>query len=121
MNKQETGALGEESACRFLASHGYNIIRRNYRSPHGEIDIIAVQDGTMCFVEVRAKTGLGFGTPEESVTESKKQKLILTAEHYLQTCDPQPADWRIDFIGVDIDFYGKIKSIRHTENAVSEE
>jgi putative endonuclease len=121
MKNKETGALGEKLAREFLVSRGFTIVDKNYRSPDGEMDIVALKDSALCFVEVRAKTNRKFGSPEESVTKRKKQKLILVAEHYLQNHEPQPANWRIDFVGVDLDATGRVLSIRYIENAVSEE
>ena len=121
MRNKETGSLGEKLAGDFLKARGYQIIATNYRSPDGEIDIIASKGGITVFFEVRAKTSRAFGTPEESVTERKKQKLIAVSQHYLQSLDLQPSGWRIDFIGVEMDSTGNPKRIQQIENAVVEE
>jgi putative endonuclease len=121
MKNKRTGALGEKLAGEFLKTRGYSILTTNYRSPEGEIDLIASKDGVTVFVEVRAKTGPGFGTPEESVTERKKQKLIAVSQHYLQSLKNPSSNWRIDFIGIELSSTGVIRRIQHIENAITEE
>lgn len=79
------GAPGEDAAAVFLQSIGYRLLERNYRCRHGEIDIVAEQDKTLCFVEVKSRSSLAFGPPSESVGRSKQRHIIRTAQHYLQT------------------------------------
>ena len=55
----DTGKTGEDRAVRFLEKQGYGILGRNVKSPMGEIDIVANDRGTICFVEVRSRTGAG--------------------------------------------------------------
>ena len=76
MKKQETGKRGEQIACKALEKKGYRILERNYRCRYGEIDLVARHRDYIVFVEVRSKTGHGFGSPEESITAAKKKKLI---------------------------------------------
>jgi putative endonuclease len=121
MRNKETGALGEKLAGEFLKTQGYSILTTNYRSPDGEIDIIASKDSVLVFVEVRAKTSRLFGTPEESVTERKKQKLIAVSQGYLQSLENPPPNWRIDFVGIELSPTGAVRRIQHIENAVTEE
>ena len=115
-----TGRLGEKLAQDFLIQHAYQIVDTNYRSPDGEIDIVASKDGVLVFVEVRAKSSRAFGTPEESVTPRKKEKLVAVSQHYLQNHDPQPDSWRIDFVAVEFQ-KGRIIRIEQIENAIGEE
>ena len=103
MKKQQTGRTGEDAACRALRTRGYRIIERNYRCRYGEIDIIATRSGCLVFVEVRSKTGTAFGAPAESVTSAKKQRLMAAAMSYLESHTKLPENWRVDFVGVDID------------------
>ena len=72
-------------------------------------------------MEVRAKSSRAFGTPEESVTLRKKQKLVLVAQDYVQTHDVPESSWRIDFIAVELDGKGHPLRIEQIENAVGEE
>ena len=75
MKRRDTGILGEKLAKDFLKKRGYNIRETNYRCPEGEIDIVARHKDYLVFVEVRTKTSLEFGSPEESITLTKKERL----------------------------------------------
>jgi putative endonuclease len=119
MKRQELGAAGEKLAKEFLKKKGYKICEANYRCREGEIDIIAREKDCLVFVEVRTKTGLGFGSPEESVTSAKKEKLIASALTYMAQHQDLPESWRIDFVAVELDQDGKAKRIELIENAIS--
>lgn len=121
MKTRATGQLGEKLAQDFLKERGYQIVETNYRSRDGEVDIIVSKGGTLVFVEVRTKSSRTFGSPEESVTTRKKQKLVLVAQDYVQTHDMQGFPWRIDFVAVELDNTGKTVRIEQFENAVGEE
>jgi len=118
MKQKEVGATGEKLARGFLKKKGYRIRQTNFRCREGEIDIVAERKGCLVFVEVRTKTGSSFGSPEESVTAAKKEKLIATALSYLDSHQNLPDNWRIDFVGVELDENGKAKRIELIENAV---
>jgi len=118
MKQKEVGATGEKLARDFLKKKGYRIRQTNFRCREGEIDIVAERKGYLVFVEVRTKTGSGFGSPEESVTFAKKEKLIATALSYLDSHRDLPDNWRIDFVGVELDKNGKATRIELIENAV---
>jgi putative endonuclease len=118
LKRKEVGARGEKLAAEYLKKHGYKIIQRNFRCREGEIDIIAQQGDCLVFVEVRAKKGSGFGTPEESVTLSKREKLISLTNAYLQGCDNPPTSWRIDVVAVELAPDNKVSRLEHIENAV---
>jgi putative endonuclease len=62
------GQEGEDRAARHLAKQGYKILERNYRTPSGEIDLIALHQGTVVFVEVKTRTSDAYGAPELAVT-----------------------------------------------------
>lgn len=121
MKRRETGILGERLARDFLIGHGYHILETNYRSPYGEIDIIAQHKDHLVFIEVRTKKSREFGSPEESITQDKKEKIIATAWHYLQSRDKPPLLWRIDTVAVELNQRNKPLRIEITENAVSED
>jgi len=120
MKRINTGRLGEELARNFLKKRGFRILESNYRCPEGEIDIIARHNDCLVFVEVRTKTSREFGSPEESVTQAKKRRMITTAQHYRQSHDKTLPLWRIDFVAVELDKKGKPSRIELIENAVSE-
>ncbi len=77
------GIEGEAIAERYLTTKGYFILAKNYRFEKSEIDIIAKQETTIIFVEVKARTGNRYGFPEEAISEKKKEKLMEGAEAYL--------------------------------------
>ena len=121
MNRQEVGKLGEKEARKFLKKRGYRIRETGFRCPHGEIDIIAQRKDWLVFVEVRTKSNLDFGTPEESITQAKKKKLISLALTYTSTHQDLPSLWRIDVVAIELDDKGKLKRIELIENAVEQD
>ncbi len=121
MNRKKTGQHGEKLALDFLKKHGYKIMETNYRSRYGEIDIVSRHKNTLIFTEVRAKTSLDYGSPEESITETKARHLRATAYNYLQTHENLSTQWQIDFIAIEIDEKNKPKRINLIESAIGEE
>lgn len=110
--RKTLGKFGEDQAEKELLKLGYEILERNYRNKIGEIDIIAKDNGVLCFVEVKAKTGSEFGLPEEMVNAKKQNKIIKTAEYYLIDKELSDIDWRIDVVAVEEE------EIRVLKNAV---
>jgi len=104
-------------AREYLEKENYIIKGTNWRCRESEIDIIARKGAETVFVEVRAKSSKEFGTPAESMTRRKQEKLIAAADRYMsETADPTP-DWRIDFIG--IEFTASGSRLEHIPNAIS--
>jgi putative endonuclease len=120
MKRRETGLTGERVACDFLEKNGYHIIETNYRCPGGEIDIIARQENTLVFIEVRTKKSLQFGSPEESITPVKMERLRNVAAHYGQNHDNLPSLWRIDVVAIQMDRRDRVTRIEIIENAVDD-
>ena len=77
------GKIGEDLAASMLFAEGYSVIDRNFRSYVGEIDIVAMKDGTIYFVEVKTRTCEKFGEPGEAVNQEKQYRLRKTAEYYM--------------------------------------
>ncbi|MCX6012717.1 MAG: YraN family protein [Chloroflexi bacterium] len=119
-NRKQTGSSGEALAIKHLRKHGYKIIETNFRCRYGEIDIIATKNDYLVFIEVRAKKNLGFGSPEESITAIKKERLVSLAEYYLQTHKKLPPQWRIDVVPVELDSGNRVTRIEIIENAIEE-
>ncbi|MBE6720484.1 MAG: YraN family protein [Ruminococcaceae bacterium] len=109
------GRLAELKASNYLAKKRYTIVDYNYTSRFGEIDIIAKNKKYLAFVEVKMRNENSIASPKEFVDYSKQQKLIATAKLFLAShpTDLQP---RFDVIEVFCK-NGKIKSIKHLENA----
>lgn len=81
--RQALGKRGEDLACAELEKRGYVIVDRRFRTRCGELDIVARDGGVLVFIEVKARSGSNFGTPFESVTWKKRQRLSRMAASYL--------------------------------------
>ena len=121
MKRRDTGILGEKLARDFLKKRGYRILETNYRYRQGEIDIIAKHKDFLVFVEVRSKTSLIFGSPEESITPTKKERMRAAAAHYQQTHDNLPSLCRIDVVVLELTPKGEPSRVELIENAVGDE
>ena len=85
LNKNNAGFEAEKLAAIFLTNHGLKLVVQNYHCRYGEIDLIMKDAKTLVFVEVKLRSNNQFGGAAVSITPQKQQKLILTAQHYLQT------------------------------------
>ena len=94
------GRQGEEEAVDFLRKKGYKIIKRNYKSRLGEIDIIARDKDTLCFVEVKARNSLRFGMPSEAVSDFKQRQISKAALMYLKENNQLDKKARFDVISI---------------------
>jgi putative endonuclease len=94
------GDNGEQLALIYLKKAGLKLITRNFRKRGGEIDLIMQDDSTLVFIEVRLRQSNQFGSPIESVTYTKRQKIIRTAQCYLQENTAQYLAYRFDVIGI---------------------
>jgi putative endonuclease len=92
--------MAEESACRFLQANGYRIIARKYKAKFSEIDIIAQDGATHCFIEVKARSSDRFGSPLEAVSSRKQQKIIMAAQNFLKERNLDRVSCRFDVVGV---------------------
>jgi putative endonuclease len=119
VNRKALGALGEKRAREFLKKRGYRIVETNFRCREGEIDIIARDKDYLVFVEVRTRTGSQFGTPEESITFAKREKLTSVALAYLQTHKNLPSLWRFDVVAIEVGSDGQTTRIEVIQNAIS--
>lgn len=113
-NNKEKGALGEDIAVKYLMSKGYSIIDRNYRTSIGEIDIIAIKDNVLVFIEVKARTNLNYGYPYEAVNWKKQEKIIKSSYIYIKYKNLYKYQIRYDIIQV---YLQKKPKINHIENA----
>ncbi|MGQ4005610.1 YraN family protein [Francisellaceae bacterium CB300] len=102
MQKTEIGNKAELQACKFLISQNVKIIEQNFKAlPYGEIDIIAIDNNTLIFVEVKYRKYTSFGTAQEMVSKSKQQKIINTANIFLeQNSQYQNYECRFDVIAM---------------------
>lgn len=93
------GERGEGLAVRFLKKKGYKIITQNYRTRIGEIDIIAMDEGTLVFVEVKTRESIAYGKPFEAVDYVKKRKIANVALLYLKKLKEIPP-CRFDVVSI---------------------
>ncbi|MBM5572305.1 MULTISPECIES: YraN family protein [Deefgea] len=98
----DRGAAAEQRAADFIATQGLKLVARNWRCRFGEIDLIAKEGKTLIFIEVRARRHAQFGGAASSIQRSKQEKLIRTAQLYLQSISPVPP-CRFDAICIDGD------------------
>lgn len=99
-SRQRLGQSGEETVVRYLEKNGYTILIKNYRCKIGEIDIIARDSADLVFIEVKTRSGLGYGSPAAAVTTRKQRQITRAAQWYLaeQRLFDTPA--RFDVISV---------------------
>ncbi len=116
----KTGRIGENLACEYLVGKGYRILKRNYRQPWGEIDIVArAPDNTLVFVEVKTINNPGEVSllPEDEASASKIKKLKRTCEQFVSKFEElldEKRGWRIDLVAIEL--RDQVPTIRHYEN-----
>jgi len=113
---RELGLEGEKLATDFLKSKGYEIIENNYRYRRAEIDIIAIHESTLIFIEVKTRSNFNYGVPEFAVDDHKAVKIREAAENYIFI-----KDWknniRFDIISIKKNDYESTE-ITHFEDAI---
>lgn len=100
MNKRSFGNRGEDLAVLFLQRRGYRILKRNYSSRYGEIDIVARHKGGLCFVEVKTRSDGRCGSPLEAVGWRKQRQLGRMALEYLASHPLKEKFIRFDIVSV---------------------
>jgi TIGR00252 family protein len=119
VNKKNIGNYGEDYACEYIRSIGYKIIKRNYFSRNGEIDIIALKDNILVFIEVKTRCFSNYGLGEESISYTKKVKCIKTAKYFIHKNNLYHLNVRFDVITITLDIDKNKKSIQYYEDAFS--
>ena len=122
MNKHEIGKIGEKYAGEFLISQNYGILEKNFRTKFGEIDLIAKdhEKNETVFVEVKTRTSIFFGEPQDAVQYFKRKKLLKTALYFLNSStEKRDLCWRMDIIAVKLEKSGKLKEITHFKNILN--
>ena len=94
------GRTGEDLAAKHLAGRGYAILERNYRAPYGEIDLIALDSGTVVFVEVKTRTTDAYGAPELAVNQRKQERMVKAALGYLKHKKLHQMPCRFDVVAI---------------------
>jgi putative endonuclease len=101
ISRSELGAHGEDLAAAYLEKHGYTILKRNYKTRLGEIDIVAREEETLCFVEVKMRTNPLEESLLEAITPKKQRKLSQIALCYLKEKNIVDCDARFDVLTID--------------------
>lgn len=96
------GKLGEDEAAAWLADRGYRILGRNVRNKAGEIDLVADDGGTLCFVEIKARASRAYGLAVEAVSPAKQRRLYRAASLHL-AFHPWAGSCRFDVLGMDLE------------------
>ena len=115
-NRQEArnfGKMGEDMATTYLEEHGYTIVKRNDRLHHWEVDIIALKDDVLHFVEVKSRMSESFQLAEAAVDARKARRIMVVADKYIKS-RKRTESAQIDIVAVVKD--GDNFIIRHTEN-----
>lgn len=113
--RKELGKSGEQLAREYLRKKGYKILEHNYRTRYGEIDIIAQQDSSIVFIEVRTKRTPKFGPPQLSITKFKRNQITKSALAYIKENAISDQSCRFDVVAITFESSGT--KIDHIENA----
>ena len=114
---QEFGELGERIAERWLRRHDWRVVQRRFRNGHRDIDLVVEREGTVAFVEVKARKGREFGDPVEAVNWSKQRELARSASVWIDRHGRPEESYRFDVVGVLVE--GERVRVRHVPNAFS--
>jgi putative endonuclease len=106
------GRRGEDAACRYLRDRGGEVLLRNYRSPAGEIDIIARDGLTLCFVEVKARHVRAAARPAAGLSRRQQRRIRRAALTYLREIGRPHLPWRFDLVEVVLGPWD-IRELRH--------
>lgn len=115
--RQVFGELGERIAERWLRKHGWRVVQRRFRNGHRDIDLVVEQDGTVAFVEVKARRGADFGGPVQAVNWRKRKELERSAMVWIDRHGRAAEQYRFDVVGVLLN--GADVRVCHVENAFS--
>jgi putative endonuclease len=113
--RQRLGELGEQVAARWLGARGWAIVARRWRSGHRDLDLVAERDGTVAFVEVKARRAEAFGGPLGAVGWRKRRELTRSAMIWIDRHGRPETEYRFDVFGV-LFADGAVR-VRHVENA----
>ncbi|WAC00821.1 YraN family protein [Lacinutrix neustonica] len=108
------GKKGEQLAVDFLIKNGYDIVARNYRFDKAEVDIIAKLEETLAIIEVKTRSTIDFGNPQDFVKPKQIQRLVKAVDAYVNL-NGLEVDVRFDIIAIVKE--GKTFTIEHLENA----
>jgi putative endonuclease len=116
--RHQLGARGERLASEHLERRGLRILERNYRTRHGELDLVAFDGVRLVFCEVKTRR-VGSGAPWDALGGAKQSRVRAMASQWLveRTDRPHAPELRFDAIGVTIDARGRLAALEHLEGA----
>ena len=117
--REKLGKLGEKRACLYLQRCGYRIVERNFRCRSGEVDIIAIIEKTLCFIEVKTRRNFNYGLPSEAVNERKRHRIRAAASYYM-LCHSEYHEYRERLDVIELLFMNQKVYLHHLENAFGE-
>lgn len=112
------GIFGEELACKYLKTHGFEILARNWHCKYGELDIVTQKDKKLIFFEVKYRKTTAYGKTHEFIDFKKKKKLLYTIQTYLLNLGYGSLSWRLDALCL-TKTPGKL-AIEHFENLLED-
>ncbi len=112
--QMDLGMKAEAMAAKFLVNAGYIILEENWRWDHAEVDLIAKDGETIVIVEVKARSSIKYGYPEEAVDKKKMHHLWRASEAYVEN---KKLDCPVRFDIISILFYDNQTRIRHIKDA----
>jgi len=115
-NTRGTGTIGENIAASWLEDQGYTVLDRNYAFERAEVDIVAYNKKEIIFIEVKMRSNLDYGQPEDAVDEEKKKSIYKAAEAWMYERKMEGSPVRFDIISI-LKEKGKKAKIKHYENA----
>lgn len=117
--RHRLGRAGEDAAARHLEHRGYDILARNHRTRWGEIDLIACDERTLVFAEVKTRRAGPAGRPWDALGEPKRRQVRRMAAAWLAEGGERPflPELRFDAIGVIVDAHGELVALEHLEGA----
>lgn len=116
---KSTGSKGEQLAADYLLSNGYQILFQNYYLHWGELDIIAIKETTLVFVEVKTRIGFMKGKPYEAITATKMRHLMRSAQYFVRKNNYSNYKCRIDVIAIIFSDNFEVIEMNHFENITS--
>jgi putative endonuclease len=116
--RQAVGRWGEQAAADYLSANGSTVLERNVHTAHGELDLVALRQGVLVFVEVKTRSSHSFAYPEDSVTLRKQAHLLSAAQEYLERHPESGETWQFDVLAIEGQ-PGKQPVIEQFENVFS--
>jgi len=107
------GNYGENLALKYLIKNNYNILDTHFSGRFGEIDIVALKDRKIHFIEVKTRTNNYSGSPEDGLTNVKINRLLQTCKTYIFKKKIETDNYQLDLIAIEIHKLEKMALIRH--------